>query len=116
MMVMLVVAIFVAVPFEQRGGQVLRDTGVELSASADSAGGNMSDKEVRFGITDSALWGTVTTAASNGSVNSGHDAWTGAAAVVPLTLIGWGRWCPAASARGSTGCCCSSCSRCSWRA
>ena len=90
MMVMLVVAIFVAVPFEQHGGQVLRDTGVQLSASADSAGGNMSDKEVRFGITDSALWGTVTTAASNGSVNSGHDAWTGAAAVVPLTLIGMG--------------------------
>ena len=90
MMVMLVVAIFVAVPFEQHGGQVLRDSGVELSASADSAGGNMSDKEVRFGITNSALWGTVTTAASNGSVNSGHDAWTGAAAVVPLTLMGMG--------------------------
>jgi len=31
-----------------------------------------------------------TTAASNGSVNSGHDAWTGAAAVVPLTLMGMG--------------------------
>jgi potassium-transporting ATPase potassium-binding subunit len=90
MMVMLVVAIAVAVPFEQHGGQVLRDTGVELSASADSAGGNMSDKEQRLGITDSALWGTVTTAASNGSVISGHDAWTGGAAVVPLTLMGVG--------------------------
>jgi K+-transporting ATPase ATPase A chain len=87
MMVMLVVAIFVAVPFEQRGGEVLQRTGVELSATADSTGGNMSDKEQRFGITDSALWGTVTTAASNGSVDSGHDAWTGGAAVVPLTLM-----------------------------
>ena len=32
----------------------------------------------------------MTTAASNGSVNSGHDAWTGGAAVVPLTLMGMG--------------------------
>jgi K+-transporting ATPase ATPase A chain len=36
------------------------------------------------------LWGVTTTAASNGSVNSGHDAWTGGAAVVPLTLMGMG--------------------------
>ena len=36
MMVVLVVAIFVAVPFEQRGGEVLQQTGVELSATADS--------------------------------------------------------------------------------
>ena len=64
--------------------------GVELSATADSSGGNMSDKEVRFGVADSALWGVATTAASNGSVNGGMDAWTGGAAVVPLVLIGMG--------------------------
>ncbi len=50
----------------------------------------MSDKEVRFGVANSVLWGATTTAASNGSVNSGHDAWTGGAAVVPLTLMGMG--------------------------
>ena len=90
MMVILVAGIFAALPFEQQGSQVLRNTGVELSATADSTGGNMSDKEQRFGIANSVLWGTVTTAASNGSVNSGHDAWTGGAAVVPLTLLGVG--------------------------
>ncbi len=90
MMVVLVVAIAVAVPFEQRGGEVLQQTGVELSASEGTTGGNLSDKEQRFGIANSALWGTVTTAASNGSVISGHDAWTGGAAVVPLTLMGMG--------------------------
>jgi potassium-transporting ATPase potassium-binding subunit len=90
MMVVLVVAIAVAVPFEQRGGEVLQQTGVELSASEGSTGGNLSDKEQRFGIANSALWGTVTTAASNGSVISGHDAWTGGAAIVPLTLMGMG--------------------------
>ena len=36
-------------------------------------GGNMEGKEVRFGIANSALWATATTAASNGSVNSMHD-------------------------------------------
>jgi K+-transporting ATPase ATPase A chain len=90
MMIVLVVGIGTAVGFEQHGGQVLRHTGVEMTASADSTGGNLSDKEQRFGIVDSALWGSVTTAASNGSVNSGHDAWTGGAAVVPLTLMGMG--------------------------
>jgi K+-transporting ATPase ATPase A chain len=90
MMIVLVVGIGVASGFEQRGGEVLQQTGVELTASEDSTGGNLSDKEQRFGIANSALWGTVTTAASNGSVNSGHDAWTGGAAVVPLTLMGMG--------------------------
>ena len=90
MMLVLVISIAVAVPFEQRGGEVLQQTGVELSASEGSTGGNLSDKEQRFGITNSALWGVSTTAASNGSVISGHDAWTGGAAAVPLTLMGMG--------------------------
>ncbi len=34
---------------------------------------NMEGKEVRFGITYSALWGVITTATGNGSVNSMHD-------------------------------------------
>jgi K+-transporting ATPase ATPase A chain len=33
----------------------------------------MEGKEARFGITNSVLWSTVTTAASNGSVNAMHD-------------------------------------------
>jgi potassium-transporting ATPase potassium-binding subunit len=90
MMAILVVGIFAALPYEQRGSQVLRSTGVELSATANSPGGNLQDKEVRFGIANSVLWGTTTTAASNGSVNSGLDAWTGGAAVVPLTMLGVG--------------------------
>ena len=90
MMVLLVIGLGVALPFEQSGSQVLKQTGVELSATHDSTGGNMSDKEQRFGVANSVLWGVSTTAASNGSVNSGLDAWTGGAAVVPLTLMGMG--------------------------
>jgi len=42
----------------------------------DAAAGNMEGKEVRFGVVNSALWATVTTAASNGSVNAMHDSLT----------------------------------------
>ena len=37
----------------------------------------MEGKEVRNGIVASTTWATVTTDASNGSVNSSHDAFTG---------------------------------------
>ena len=40
------------------------------------ASGNMEGKEVLNGIGDSSLWGAVTTAVSNGSVNSMHDSFT----------------------------------------
>ncbi len=51
------------------------------------AGGNMEGKEVRFGIANSALWATVTTAASNGSVNSMHDSFTPLGGLVPMWLM-----------------------------
>ena len=44
----------------------------------------MSDKEVRYGIANTALWAAATTNASNGSVNGGHDALTAYGGAVPL--------------------------------
>ncbi len=44
----------------------------------------MTDKEIRFGIANTALWATATTDVSNGSVNGGHDAFTSAGGSVPL--------------------------------
>ncbi len=41
-----------------------------------STSGNLEGKEIIHGIGTSSLWGTVTTAASNGSVNSMHDSFT----------------------------------------
>jgi len=46
------------------------------SIGVDPAGGNMEGKEVRFGIFNSALFATVTTAASCGAVNAMHDSFT----------------------------------------
>ncbi len=54
---------------------------------ADASVGNMEGKEVRFGILNSALWATATTAASNGSVNSMHDSFTPLGGLVPLLNI-----------------------------
>ncbi len=50
-------------------------------------GGNMEGKETRFGIANSALWATATTAASNGSVNSMHDSFTPLGGLVPMWLM-----------------------------
>jgi K+-transporting ATPase ATPase A chain len=47
----------------------------------------MEGKETRFGIVNSALWATATTAASNGSVNSMHDSYTPIGGLMPMVLI-----------------------------
>jgi len=75
-----------AVIAEQRGW-VFAKQGVDHTASALQAGGNMEGKEVRFGIANSALWATATTAASNGSVNSMHDSYTPIGGLVPMWMI-----------------------------
>jgi len=51
------------------------------------AGGNMEGKEVRFGITNSTIWATATTDASNGSVNAMHDSFTPLGGMVPMVNI-----------------------------
>lgn len=49
--------------------------------------GNMEGKEVRFGIFNSSLFATVTTAASCGAVNAMHDSFTPIGGMVPLFLM-----------------------------
>jgi K+-transporting ATPase ATPase A chain len=47
----------------------------------------MEGKETRFGVPESALWATATTAASNGSVNSMHDSFSPLGGLIPMWLI-----------------------------
>ncbi len=63
---------------------------VNQTHSALMSGGNMEGKETRFGVTDSAIWATATTAASNGSVNSMHDSYTPLGGLIPLWLMEMG--------------------------
>jgi K+-transporting ATPase ATPase A chain len=72
---------------EQAGNPAFTRFGVDQVASALHSGGNMEGKEARFGIANSALWATATTAASNGSVNAMHDSFTPLGGLAPLWLI-----------------------------
>jgi potassium-transporting ATPase potassium-binding subunit len=62
----------------------LAAAGVHATVSPGSTGGNLADKEQRFGIANSALWATTTTDASNGSVNGSHESDSGFGGVTPL--------------------------------
>ncbi|MBS2022753.1 MAG: potassium-transporting ATPase subunit KdpA [Deltaproteobacteria bacterium] len=87
MMVIFAPLAFGCVAAEQRANPLLARLGVDQEVSAEQAGGNAEGKEVRFGITGSALWATATTAASNGSVNAMHDSFTPLGGLIPLWLI-----------------------------
>ncbi len=75
MTIIFVVMVGLAVWVEQGANPALTQLGVDQTASELQSGGNMEGKEVRFGIANSALWATATTAASNGSINSMHDSY-----------------------------------------
>ena len=66
MLAMFVIGVVTAYPAEQHGSPALREAGIEMSAEDGTTGGNLQDKEQRFGIANSALWATATTDASNG--------------------------------------------------
>ncbi len=60
---------------------------IHHAAGIDAAAGNLEGKEVRFGAGDTALFATVTTAASCGAVNGMHDSFTPLGGLVPLVNI-----------------------------
>jgi K+-transporting ATPase ATPase A chain len=70
---------------ESRGNPLL--AGTDQTPGVMQPGGNMEGKEARFGITNSALFATVTTDASCGAVNSMHDSFTPLGGLVPLVNI-----------------------------
>jgi K+-transporting ATPase ATPase A chain len=61
--------------------------GAQQSRTLTAPGGNMEGKEVRNGITESALFATITTDASCGAVNGMHDSFTPLGGMVVLTNI-----------------------------
>ncbi len=87
MLVIFVPLLVGAFAAEQAGNPRFDALGVDQAASATQSGGNMEGKETRFGIANSALWATATTAASNGSVNAMHDSFTPLGGLVPMWLM-----------------------------
>jgi len=72
---------------EQQGNPAIAALGVDQTHGALQAGGNMEGKETRFGIVASALFATITTAASCGAINAVHDSFTPLGGLVPMWLI-----------------------------
>jgi K+-transporting ATPase ATPase A chain len=87
MTLMFVAMVAVVAPQEQAGNPLLTSLGVDQTASALQAGGNMEGKETRFGIAASTLFAAITTAASCGAVNAMHDSFMPLGGAVPLVLI-----------------------------
>jgi K+-transporting ATPase ATPase A chain len=81
MMVLFSAGASVAYVAEASGNPIHQAMGVDASA------GNMEGKETRFGIASSALFASVTTAASCGAVNSMHDSYTPIGGFVPMFNI-----------------------------
>ena len=72
---------------ELHGNPAFTALGVDQSITSMQSGGNMEGKETRFGIVNSALFATITTAASCGAVNAMHDSFTPLGGMVPLAQI-----------------------------
>jgi len=87
MLIIFVPCLWVCAQIEQGGNPEFADLGVDQSAGSFQLGGNMEGKEARFGIANSAIWATATTAASNGSVNSMHDSFMPLGGLIPMWLI-----------------------------
>jgi len=87
MFVVFLLGVAINLPAEQHGSHVLRASGVNITQGHGQSGGNMSDKEVRFGLANTAVWTTATSDASNGSVNGGFDAQTPLGGAVPLVNL-----------------------------
>ena len=81
---LLLVGVAVAYLAEARGNPLLTAAGADQAATALAPGGNMEGKEVRFGIANTALFATITTAASSGAINGWHDSFTPLGGLVPL--------------------------------
>lgn len=72
---------------EQQTHPVLQALDVDQAPGELQPGGNMEGKEIRFGISASALFAAVTTAASCGAVNAMHDSLTPLGGMVPMLLM-----------------------------
>jgi potassium-transporting ATPase potassium-binding subunit len=87
MTVIFIAMAIVAIWAEQQGNPAIAHLGIDQAHTTLQAGGNMEGKESRFGIVSSALFATITTAASCGAVNSMHDSFTPLGGLVPMWLI-----------------------------
>ncbi|MGH2907122.1 MAG: potassium-transporting ATPase subunit KdpA [Solirubrobacterales bacterium] len=88
MAIMFIAAVAVVYTAESHGTPAMHAAGLNASAVDGSTGGNLLDKEQRFGIADSALFNAVTTVTSCGAVNSALESFSGLGGAVPMASLG----------------------------
>lgn len=72
---------------ERAGNPLLGPMAIDQAQSATHGGGNMEGKELRFGIAQTSLFVTTTTAATTGSVNAMHSSLTPLGGLVPIAQM-----------------------------
>jgi K+-transporting ATPase ATPase A chain len=87
MLLVYVPCVLLVTAMESAGNPAFAGIGIDQAVGAPAPGGNLEGKEVRFGVANSAIWATATTAASNGSVNSMHDSYLPLSGMVLLFLM-----------------------------
>ena len=90
MTLLFVVTTVVVLGAEQQAHPALQALNVDQAMGALQSGGNMEGKETRFGVSASALFAAVTTAASCGAVNAMHDSFMPLGGMIPMLLIQFG--------------------------
>ena len=88
--IIFIIGIAVVIPAEQTGNPLLTNVGANQQVTAYQSGGNMEGKEVRYGITMSAIQEVTTTATSTGTVMSFHDSYTPLGGLVLIVNIALG--------------------------
>jgi K+-transporting ATPase, KdpA len=90
MAVFFLIGVFIILMGEQAGNPAFAQFHVNQTVTAMQAGGNMEGKEVRFGITQTALFSTITTDASCGAVNGFFDSFMPLSGMIPMANIALG--------------------------
>jgi K+-transporting ATPase ATPase A chain len=87
MLMIYIPCVLLVTGIEYGGNPALDFVTIDQAVSGQAPGGNLEGKEVRFGVANSAIWATATTAASNGSVNSMHDSYMPLSGMILLFLM-----------------------------
>lgn len=87
MLLLLIPMMLFTTLIEQHGNPIFTQLGIDQVAQHGFVGGNMEGKETRLGIVNSALWATVTTATSNGSVNAMHGSFMPLSSLIMLWMM-----------------------------
>jgi K+-transporting ATPase ATPase A chain len=103
MVIFLVIFTGASYAAEAAGNSKIAALGVDQLASNINPGGNMEGKEVRFGISQSSLFETVTTGTSTGAINSMHDSFTPLGGMVALIMMMLGEVAPGGVGSGLYG-------------